>query len=508
MPSGPVWFMILSTAITGLLLVYAVRTHSSQRSFFLILATFCSFLYSFGYLLEITAPTLEAAFTGVRVQKMGSPFLVLLNYLFMRDVYGEKRFGTRGYCLLFALPVFNLITAQAFPLVRLHYTRIRYFWDGRIANCQGDLGPVGVLAIAYHFVLAALTLWRIAKHLRGEKGARRRQSLCLLASVLVPLFVNIYHTSSYDRLRLDLNPFAVAVSQVLLLYSVHRQNLLSVVPLARAQAIESMADAFIVCGGDFRFLDANQSAKRLFPELGALSLGEEISWAAQLRHGEELCLEADGGTRFYQIAKTDIAQGGRCGGSVCIVLHDITDKEKQLKALYDKATIDPMMRIYTRAAFCDLAEFILGSDTARDCSHALLMIDLDHFKRINDTYGHPCGDAVMGAVAAAIRDSLRGGDLVGRYGGDEITVLMENLSLTPLLAVVEELRAAVGRTVVACQGRELTTSISVGVAYFPPGEARPLEEMFVRADRALYKAKNGGRNRACLYEEDPLPPVF
>ncbi len=495
-----VWFMIISTIVTTILLLYAVATYNSERSFFLILSSVCTFLYSFGYLLEIISPTLEAAFMGVRVQKMGSPFLVLLNYLFVRDVYGEKRFGFRGYCLLFALPVFNLFTAQAFPLVKLHYTHIEYFWDGSIANCQGDLGIVGALAIAYHFLLVSLTILRILRHLKGERRLQRYQSLCLLTSILVPLFVNIYHTLSYDHLRLDLNPFAVAIGQMLLLYSVRRQNLLNVVPLARVQVIETMSDAFIVCGRDGSFLDANQAAKQLFPELATLLPGERMAPAGQFNNGDELCLERKDGIRFYQITKTDILQNGKNSGS-CILFHDITDKENQLKKLYDKATIDSLMHIYTRAAFSDLARFMLNSDKADDCSYALLMIDLDHFKLVNDTYGHPCGDIVLQTVAATVKDHVRKDDIVGRYGGEEIAVLLENISVNQMLTIVEKLRAAVECTVIPYQGNELTITISIGMAHFPAGKVQSLEDMFLQADSALYKAKNGGRNRACLYEE-------
>ena len=495
-----VWIMIFSTVVSIILMIYAVATYNSERSFFLIFSCICTFLYSFGYLLEIISPTIEAAFMGVRVQKMGSPFIVLLNYLFMRDVYGEKRFGTKGYCILFALPVFNLFTAQAFPWIRLHYTHIEYFWDGLIANCQGTLGSVGILAIAYHFVLAFLTIFRILKHLKNESGLLRYQNLCLLASVLIPLFVNIYHTLSYDYLRIDLNPFAVAVGQSLLLYSVRKQNLLHVVPLARAQVIESMTDAFIVCSRDFSFLDANQAAKQLLPELNSLLPGESMGKLKQIKNEAELYLEKNGEKRFYKITKTDILQNSKNSG-VCILLHDITDKERQLKKLYNKATFDSLMHIYTRAAFFDLAQFMLTPDKVRIYSYTLLMIDLDHFKNVNDTYGHPCGDIVLETIAVIVKGHFFENDIVGRYGGEEIAVLLENISAGQMAEKVEKLRTIIENTRIPYQGNDLNITVSIGMAYFPAGKSQPLENMIERADSALYKAKNSGRNRVYLYEE-------
>lgn len=495
-----IWFMLISTVASIVLLVYAVANHHSERSFFLIFFSFCGFLYTVGYLLEIVSPTLEAAFLGVRVQKMGSLLIVPLHYLFIRDVYGERRLNPLQLCLLLALPGFNLLTAQAFPLVRLHYTDIAYFQSSLIANCHGYAGPVNYLAIAYNFFLVFLSIRRILRHMRAGSKPQQRQSAFLLASVLLPLLVNIYHTLSYSHLRVDLNPFAVSVSLALLLYSVRMQNLLNVVPLARAQVIESMADAFIVCGKDFSFLDANQAARRLFPELNTLLPGEAMEQVKRFENEEELCLQIDGETKFYKIARTHIAQNSKSGG-ICIVLHDITDKENELKKLYGKATFDPLMHIYNRATFFDLAKFALSSAKAKNLPYALLMIDLDHFKAVNDTYGHSCGDTALETIAVIVKGHFRKSDIVGRYGGEEIVVLLENISARQLLAVVEKLRTNIAYTVIPYHENEMHITVSIGMTHSPAGNAHSLEEMLVQADAALYNAKNGGRNRACLYDE-------
>lgn len=497
-----IWFMLISTVASVILLIYSVASHNSKRSFFLIFTSICGFLYTLGYLLEIISPTLESAFIGIRVQKMGSLLIVPLHYLFVRDVYGKKRFSMRAYCLLFALPVFNLFTAQAFPLVRLHYTDIEYFHSGLIANCHGYPGPVNYMAIAYNLFLTLLNLWLIIKHLRAGSKLQKRQSICLLASVLIPLFVNIYHTLSYNHLRIDLNPFAVSVYLALLLYSVRTQNLLNVVPLARAQVIESMADAFIICDKDFSFLDANQAARQLFPELNTLLPGETIEQVKQFENKSELCLQIDGEVKFYKITQTPILQSSKIS-AVCIVLHDITDKENELKNLYEKATFDPLMHIYNRATFFDLANFMLNSDKAKNRPYALLMIDLDQFKLVNDTYDHSCGDIVLEAIAAIVKNHFFQNDIVGRYGGEEIVVLLEEISVKQAIAKVEKLRKSIEDTTITYQENNLCITVSIGIAHSPAGSAHLLEDMLIQADSALYKAKNNGRNQAWLYEESP-----
>lgn len=495
--------MLMATLGSVLLMVYAIANHSSDRSFFLIFAAICTFLYTAGYLLEIISATLEGAFMGVRMEKMGTPMLVVFNYLFIRDVYGEKRFTFRRNCLLFALPVFNLFTAQAYPLVRLHYTNIEYFYNGYFANCQGYPGPMSYIATAYNFVLVFFSLRRILKHLKEGSRLQKRQSLCLLASLLIPLLVNIYHTISYNYLRPDLNPFAVSVSLALLLYSVRTQNLLNVVPLARAQVIESMADAFIVCGKDFSYLDANRAAKELFPELKTLNPGEPMNQVKQFESESELCLQINGEIRFYKVTQTHIRQSSKDSG-ICIVFHDITEKETLLKDLYGRATFDPLLHIYNRAAFFDLAGFMLNTDEAKKRSYALLMIDLDHFKLVNDTYGHPCGDTVLETIAAMVKNHFQKEDIVGRYGGEEIVVLLEDITVGQTFDTVNKLLETIENRTIFCQENTIRITVSIGMAYSPAGSDHFLEEMINQADLALYEAKNGGRNRACLYGDSKV----
>ncbi|WP_086673750.1 diguanylate cyclase [Amycolatopsis pretoriensis] len=133
---------------------------------------------------------------------------------------------------------------------------------------------------------------------------------------------------------------------------------------------------------------------------------------------------------------------------------------------------------------------------------AVLMIDLDHFKRINDTYGHLTGDDVLAAVAVAISGSVRQGDTVGRFGGEEFVVLLPGIGRADVLGIAERVRAAVGElnVVISTGGgtvRVSGLSVSIGVARHP--DAGPtLDDVLRSADAALYRAKDAGRNRVAV----------
>ena len=363
------------------------------------------------------------------------------------------------------------------------------------------------LANAYNRFLAFLSIRCILRHLKKGSPLLKRQSLCLLASVLIPLAAYIYHILSYNHLRLDLPPLAVSISLIPLLYSIQTQNLLNVVPVARDQIIESMADAFIVCGKDFGFLDANRAARNLFPELDRLLPGETMERAKQLNGESELALQIDGEMRFYKITQTAIQQNRKSSVSgICIVLHDITEKENQLKRLYKKATFDPLMHIYNRATFFDLARFMLNTGDAKNRHWILLMIDLDCFKLVNDTYGHSGGDTALQTIARIVKGHLRKYGIVGRYGGEEIVVLLEEVSAGQAILLADGLRADIEKTVISFQDKKIPITVSIGITHSPAGKAHSLEDMLEQADSALYQAKSRGRNQVCLYGNQQTSP--
>jgi diguanylate cyclase (GGDEF)-like protein len=133
---------------------------------------------------------------------------------------------------------------------------------------------------------------------------------------------------------------------------------------------------------------------------------------------------------------------------------------------------------------------------------AALALDLDHFKQINDTYGHGSGDEVLAAVGSTLRTSLRGDDFVGRAGGEEFLILLPNTGVEPAQLVAENIRAAVAEIAVASVPRPITASIGVAVL---PDQAGDAASLLRHADRALYAAKRNGRNRTELFTRDMLP---
>ncbi len=166
---------------------------------------------------------------------------------------------------------------------------------------------------------------------------------------------------------------------------------------------------------------------------------------------------------------------------------------EHLEVQRQKALIDPLTGLPNRAAWSERLDQEVNTWHQRGNNLSLAMLDLDHFKRINDGYGHLAGDKVLKIIANVLRKRLRPTDFIARFGGEEFVLLMPDSSLTDALAAGEVLRAAIEACPFHFKGEPVTITVSMGVAQFQPGERSDLA--LKRADAALYRAKAAGRNR-------------
>lgn len=199
-------------------------------------------------------------------------------------------------------------------------------------------------------------------------------------------------------------------------------------------------------------------------------------------------------TRWIRIssdAVPDIDSGNLWSG----VISDITERKTLEKELERQAHIDVLTGLNNRRHFFELAEHELSRARRHDLPLSALMLDIDHFKRCNDTWGHAVGDRVLQKLAEVCQHTLREIDIFGRIGGEEFTVLLVETNTYAALEAAERLRQALAAaTVPLDHGQHLNFTVSIGVAYLTQ-EDHTIPDLLRRADMALYAAKNSGRNR-------------
>lgn len=186
------------------------------------------------------------------------------------------------------------------------------------------------------------------------------------------------------------------------------------------------------------------------------------------------------------------------------LFQDITAQIRLERVLRMEANHDPLTGLFNRRAFFDRAHVAFQQlpEAAKDAERlAVVMLDIDHFKRINDLYGHPAGDQVLKEVARRAKSVLRDGDVLARYGGEEFIVLLTATHRVAARAAAERLRAVMDAQPVQVDDQAITVRVSVGLA-LRGGGSETLQQTIGRADANLYRAKREGRNRVVGDEGD------
>ncbi|GAB3356095.1 MULTISPECIES: PAS domain-containing protein [Giesbergeria] len=197
----------------------------------------------------------------------------------------------------------------------------------------------------------------------------------------------------------------------------------------------------------------------------------EINWVPIARDGEQL-------GRFW-------------------LLQDISERKQREMALATLAATDVLTSLPNRRSFmASLESAVLEACSHPERGYALMMMDIDHFKRVNDTYGHPVGDAVLQHVAQLIRHNLRQNDTAGRLGGEEFAVLLQNIQPSDALALANRVREMLSQTPALTAAGKVTVTISIGMVLLRGEDAT---RSLSHADEALYMAKNSGRNCVCVW---------
>lgn len=248
--------------------------------------------------------------------------------------------------------------------------------------------------------------------------------------------------------------------------------------------------------GDAQFVLDHPTVSRCHARFTWLRMGEEF-----LMHVEDLQSSNGLSVNGVRTEQTYLKQGDLVGlGDVSLRFQLLSSAEvserDRLVSRATQAETDPLTGLGTRLYMDEVVPRICAECDARGLSLSLLVIDLDHFKKVNDTLGHPVGDKVLSTVARACRGAIRDSDIAVRFGGEEFLAFLIDSDLGQTAVVAERVRQAVAALDTSALAPGVTLTVSIGAAQ--RGDRETFEDLLRRADQALYRAKSGGRNRVEL----------
>ncbi len=241
----------------------------------------------------------------------------------------------------------------------------------------------------------------------------------------------------------------------------------------------------------------SQAIQSFFDRKDLVRLTGQLRSQGRVSDFETRLRRPDGTARDVLLAATPIVFDNI--GAVLTIVVDITGRKEMEAHLQRLASTDPLTGLANRGRFFAVATEAIRRTRRDGRPLAVVMLDLDHFKTVNDTHGHDAGDAFLQALAGLCRDLLRGQDLAARLGGEEFALLLPETDQVGALALADRLRQATASRQLA--GLDHTITLSAGVSTVRPGE-QTIDAALSRADRALYAAKRAGRNRVAAHEDN------
>ena len=394
-------------------------------------------------------------------------------------------------------------------------------------------GPWSSVYVAYSYIIIGIAIaLLIIGALRSSPHYRNQYRLALLGCLL-PWAGNLYSETNFSALHgLDLTPLTFGISGMIFAFSMLRTRFLDLIPVARDHLIESMSDGVLVLDEQNRVIDVNPALQKFLEMPPSSYLGKRISeifedWTEEitpLLDGEESRTEltiSKEPALYLDLRVTPLYDNKQHLKGNLLVFRDITDQkqvEKKLRyannrlqsqlieigllqsKLREQAIRDPLTNLFNRRYLEETLERELARAAREEYPVCILMLDLDYFKRINDTYGHEAGDHVLRALANMLTEQSRRGDFACRYGGEEFVIVMPNISLDIACKRAEVLRQALGLLSVSYGDFQLSTTISMGIACYPEhGGTR--KAILRAADKAMYAAKDAGRDHIFSYNQ-------
>ena len=507
-------YMLLSIAIISFLTIYSWRgrrTAGAIEFFWLMLCITIWLMILF----------LEQALTNQQYREFlhslrfaGVSFTPIAFFTFIITYTGQGNWLTRRRILmLLILPCITQIIV---------WTNSYHGWFARVMpstvlNTDINMGkwspgPWFWIHAIYSYGLLLLSLVLILRSLSRSFRAYRMQAIALLIGSMAPLIVSILATLQWIQPVVSYMFYAFTFMGVIFAWGIFRHRLLNLAPVARSALFDVTSDGMLAIDAIGQIADINPAMEHLLGHPASEIIGRPINQAlsewdplAENLQGAagqqiEFSLQRKQTIHYYDLRTFPLKnRHGHETGKLAI-LREITALKLAQNALQEMAITDPLTGIHNRRYFYQAAQQELNRTIRYKHPLTAVMIDIDHFKYINDTCGHADGDEVLRSMAQCLQRNVRQIDILCRYGGEEFVILLSETNIEQAMQTAERIRLETENLSLILSNTAITITISLGLAEFQYTE--DLDQLLRHADKALYAAKHAGRNNTKVYTPD------
>jgi diguanylate cyclase (GGDEF)-like protein/PAS domain S-box-containing protein len=406
------------------------------------------------------------------------------------------------------LPLVTFVMVWTNELHFLHWREVYFNEALTPPMLETPKGPwFWFVHLPYSYGLLLTAAFILLRTLSGSPKTYRNQLFFLLVAGALPFIGNAFYLAGFQLFGdVDPTPLTFVLSGFVVVYALFRYRLLNLTPIAYQAVFDSLPDSVVVLNPKDEIVDANPSAEAILGKNKDALIGNTVqslfpNWAELLEQYEttgQIALRYGSGLKHLDVRVANLRNSRQEFVGYVIIAQDVSER----KAFQEQASRDPLTNLSNRRAFQQEGTEMLLRAKQEGSRVALLYLDLDRFKPVNDTYGHEVGDVLLQKVAIRLKETLRATDLLARIGGDEFVLMLHNTEGNNLVEVCNRLSSDLQRPF-QVSGYEVGLGVSIGIAFYPQ-HATELDELLKRADTAMYEAKHA-KSGFKFYQSDENP---
>ena len=374
-------------------------------------------------------------------------------------------------------------------------------------------GPVFWTHVSYSYLLILIAFIVLIHRFLHTAGIYKKQLAVVLIGIGIPWLNSFIFVLGFGPFpNADNTPLSFSIAGLAFTYALIRYNLLDILPIARHVLIENMSDGVIVVDAQNRLVDINPAAEQLLELSNKSRIGEPVekvlsTWSDILiafydvRETQTVVPIGEPPRSYFDLKISPLYDDHLRFLGRLVVWRDITLLKKAQAALQEQAIRDALTGLYNRRYLDDTLEREMARALREQQPMSFVMLDIDHFKDINDNFGHKEGDAVLQKLATLLLSHTRVDDIVCRYGGEEFLIVLPNVNAEIAFQVAERWRRSFVGLTMPLAPVEIKFTLSCGISEFPI-DGNTKDELISTADKALYHAKQTGRNRVVIWQKE------
>lgn len=498
-------FTFVSFLLFIMLTIYAYRFRHGLGGNYLLIALLLFAVLSITSVFELMSVNIQDKIFWRNIEQIPLFMNTLALYGGVLELLGRDKGKVLKRVVLLSIPIMIyllLIFTDSFHhLMREHISLVPF---GELTRLEIKPSQLSMYFILYLNVIAIIFIITILGNLKTVSTYNRKQFYTILLAGIIPFILS--YMKEFFNLNISTSTSSIP-GGLLIFYSIIQHKFLSVSPIAKDTIIENLSEGIIVVNQNDLIIEINPAARKIFNGIitqnNKAFIGKDINYLGLKNF---LVNEASGKQEIelndrhfsLNIIPVRVTKGLMYK---LLILTDLTDRVRYEKELYERATRDQLTKVYNRQYLDDIASKKIADIQALGGNISLIILDIDRFKSINDSFGHQSGDKVLEKIGVVMTGLVNESGIVARMGGEEFAIFLPNIREDLAYQLAEEIRKCIGNLKIYIKNDQyVSVTVSLGVKSISDSNTS-FNELYREADRALYKSKENGRNQTTIAEE-------